>query len=138
MNPAWYSIELGKKHLSYNKIAEPKQPRPILVFEVRPKEGPVDLERSADNHRSIESGRLALPDVLAAGARHRLCGLFLCHRLPTDGTIFTPHIGSAFSSTNRCNAGGHVTLTDHGVEFFTMLQCGEKRERFSVGCYRSG
>src|SRR6266850_900085 len=52
------------------------------------------------NHRSIESGCLALPNVLAAGARHRLRRLFLCHRLLADGTIFAPHIGSAFSSTN--------------------------------------
>jgi hypothetical protein len=29
-------------------------------------------------------------------------------------------------------------LTDHFVEFFPVLQCCEKRERFSVGCYRSG
>src|SRR2546425_2547240 len=39
---------------------------------------------------------LALPHVLAAGARHRLRGMFLCQRLPTDGTIFAPHLGSAF------------------------------------------
>jgi hypothetical protein len=89
-------------------------------------------------HGIIESGHLALPDVLAARAGNRLRGMFLCQRLPTDGTIFTPHIGSAFSSTKRCNAGGHVTLSDHFVEFFPRLKCCEKRERFSVGCYRSG
>src|SRR5882762_11614527 len=47
--------------------------------------------KCAGNHRSIESGRLALPDVLPARARNRLRGMFLCHRLPADGTIFTPH-----------------------------------------------
>ena len=61
---------------------------------------PTAISIRAGNHRSIESGRLALPDVLAAGARHRLRGMFLCHRLLADGTIFTPHIGSAFSSAN--------------------------------------
>jgi hypothetical protein len=29
-------------------------------------------------------------------------------------------------------------LIDHGVEFFPVLQCCEKRERFSVGCDQSG
>jgi hypothetical protein len=81
--------------------------------------------------------RLALPDVLAAGARHRLRGLFLCHRLLADRTISAPHIESAFSSTNaRGNAAGHVKLTDHCVEFFQLLQCCEKLQRFPVGCYR--
>ncbi len=89
--------------------------------------------RGAPTITEVESGRLALPNVLPAGARNRLRGMFLCHRLPADGTILTPHGGSAFSSTKRCNAGGHVKLTDHCVEFFP-----EKRERFSVGCNRSG
>src|SRR6267143_815347 len=72
---------------------------PMLVSKERPDEGP-GLERGAGNHGRIESGRLALPDVLAAGARHCLRGMFLCHRLPAYGTICAPHIGSAFSSTN--------------------------------------
>ena len=86
----------------------------------------------------IESGRLALPDVLAAGARHRLRGMFLCHRLPADGTILTPHTGPAFCSTNRLRAGGNVKLIDHGVEFFQLLHCCEKLERFSISGYRPG
>jgi hypothetical protein len=41
--------------------------------------------------RAVESRRLALPDVLAAWARHRLSGLLLGHRLLADGTISAPH-----------------------------------------------
>src|SRR6266481_2425874 len=70
--------------------------RPTLLSRVRPEEGPARLEGSASNHRSTESGHLALPDVLPARARHRLRGKFLCQRLPADGTIFTPHLGPAF------------------------------------------
>src|SRR6267378_3419479 len=84
--------------------------------------------------RVLNQCRLALPDVLAAGARNRLRGMFLCHRLPADGTILTPHIGSAFPQLARCNVGEHVILTDHCVEFFPLLKCCEKRERFSVSC----
>ena len=112
--------------------------RPILVSRVRPEEGPARLEGSASNHRSIESERLALPDVLPARARHRLRGKFLCQRLPADGTIFTPHLGPAFPSTNRLGAGGHLKQIDHGVEFFQFLHCCEKLERFSVGRDRPG
>ncbi len=89
-------------------------------------------------HSEVESGRLALPDVLPAWARNRLRGIFLCHRLPADGTIFAPHIGPAFLSTNRLRAGGHVKLIDHGVKLFLPLQCCEQRERFPVGGNRSG
>ncbi len=95
-------------------------------------------ERGAGNHRSIESGRLALPDVLPARTRHRLGGMFLCHRLPADGTILTPHTGPAFSSTNRLRASGNVKLIDHGVEFFQLLHGSEKLERFSISGYRPG
>src|SRR6516164_4627173 len=35
---------------------------------------------------------LALPNVLAAGARNRLRRMFLCHGLPTDRTLSAPHI----------------------------------------------
>src|SRR5258708_6298884 len=60
----------------------------------------VFFEKNAKNCSVTERHRmLALPDVLAAGARHGLCGMILCHRLLADGTIFAPHIGSAFSST---------------------------------------
>jgi hypothetical protein len=64
--------------------------------------------------------------------------MFPCQRLPADGTIFTPHIGSAFSSTNQLRAGGNVKLVDHGVEFFQLLHCCEKLERFSVAGYLPG
>jgi hypothetical protein len=82
-------------------------------------------------------GYLAIPDVLAAWARHRLCWMFLCHRLPADGAVLTPHIASAFSSTST-RQHGHVMLSDHFVEFFPRLKSCEQRERFSVGCYRPG
>jgi hypothetical protein len=36
-------------------------------------------------------------------------------------------------SANRCNALGKFTLTDHGVELFTLLKCRKKREGFAVG-----
>jgi len=42
------------------------------------------------------------------------------------------------SQLTRRNVSRHVMLTDHGVEFFPLLKCSENRERFSVGCYRSG
>jgi len=71
----------------------------MLVSKERPDEGP-GLERGAGNHGRIESGRLALPDVLAAGARHCLQGMFLCHRLLADGAMFPPHVGSTSFSTN--------------------------------------
>ncbi len=45
---------------------------------------------------------------------------------------------SVRSQLTRCKAAGHVMLTDHCVEFFPLLKRCEKRERFSVGCYRSG
>ena len=112
--------------------------RAILVSKVRPEKGPAGPERGAGNHRSIESGRLALPDVLPARTRHRLGGMFLCHRLPADRTILAPHTGPAFSSTNRLRAGGNVKLIDHGVEFFQLLHCCEKLERFSISGYRPG
>jgi hypothetical protein len=35
---------------------------------------------------------LTLPYVLAAGARNSLCGMFLCHWLPTNRTLSAPHI----------------------------------------------
>ena len=106
-----------------------------------PEKGPAGPERGAGHHRSIESGRLAglaLPDVLPARTRHRLGGMFLCHRLLADGTILTPHTGPAFCSTNRLRAGGNVKLIDHGVEFFQLLHCCEKLERFSISGYRPG
>jgi hypothetical protein len=59
---------------------------------------PVHAGRAAS--RGLHQGRLALPDVLAAGTRNRLHGMFLCHRLPADGTVFAPHIGSTSFSTN--------------------------------------
>jgi len=74
----------------------------------------------------VESGRLALPDVLPARARNRFRGIFLCHRLPADGTILAPHVGPAFPSTNRLRPGGHVKQIDHGVELFPLSQCSEK------------
>src|SRR5882672_12774435 len=52
----------------------------------------------ADHHGSMESGRLALPDVLSARAGNRLRGIFLCHGLPANGTIFAPHLGTTFPS----------------------------------------
>jgi hypothetical protein len=64
--------------------------------------------------------------------------MFLYHWFQADGTILTPHIGSAFSSTDGSNGGGHVKLTGQSAEFFSLLKCCEKREHFSVGCYRSG
>jgi len=88
--------------------------------------------------KRIESGRLALPDVLPARTRHRLGGMFLCHRFPADGTILTPHTAPAFSSTNRLRTGWNVKLIDHGVEFFQLLHCCEKLERFSISGYRPG
>ena len=81
---------------------------------------------------------LALPNVLPAGARNRLGRIFLSHGLPADGTILTPHIGPAFSSTNRLQAGGHATFADQREEFFPLLKLGEERERFSIRGYRSG
>ena len=48
--------------------------------------------QKADHHGSMESGRLALPDVLSARAGNRLGGIFLGHRLPANGTIFAPHV----------------------------------------------
>ena len=49
-------------------------------------------ERSADDHESMEAGRLALPDVLSARAGNRLGGIFLGHRLMANGAIFAPHV----------------------------------------------
>ncbi len=112
--------------------------RAILVSKVRPEKAPAGPERGAGNHGSIESGRLALPDVLPARTRHRLGGMFLCHRFLADGTILTPHTAPAFSSTNRLRTGWNVKLIDHGVEFFQLLHCCEKLERFSISGYRPG
>jgi hypothetical protein len=64
--------------------------------------------------------------------------MFLCQRLPADGTILAPLVGSAFPQLNSCNAAGHVLLANYCVEFFQMLQCRENPEQFSIGCYRSG
>ncbi len=59
--------------------------------------------------RALEMARLlpifetcpsALPDVLAAGASHRLRGIFLRHRLLAHRTIFAPHTAAAFLSAN--------------------------------------
>src|SRR5258708_1347002 len=41
--------------------------------------------------------RLTLPNVLPAWARNRFCGMLLCHRLPTNWTVFTPHIHWPFA-----------------------------------------
>ena len=49
----------------------------------------------------VESGRLTLPDVLPARARNRLRGIFLCHRLPADGTILAPHVPLALRHFHR-------------------------------------
>ena len=58
-------------------------------------------ERSADNHGSVESGRLALPDVLSARAGNRLRGIFLGDWLPANGTIFAAHCyATTFVLTN--------------------------------------
>jgi len=51
---------------------------------------------------------------------------------------FLLHILDQPFSTNRLHAGGRVMLTDHGVEFFPLPKRCEERERFPVGCYRSG
>ncbi len=57
--------------------------------------------KDADHHGSMESGRLALPDVLSARAGNRLGGIFLGHRLPANGTIFAPHCyATTFVLTN--------------------------------------
>src|SRR5437868_9047060 len=81
---------------------------------------------------------LPLPNVLRAGAMNRLGRMFLCHGLPADGTILTPHTKTASSSTNRLQASGYAALADQREEFFALLKLSEDRERFSVGCYRSG
>src|SRR5204862_6562176 len=104
-------------------------------------EAPAGPERGAGHHRSIESGRLAglaLPDVLPARTRHRLGGMFLCHRFPADGTILTPHTAPAFSSTNRLRTGWNVKLIYHGGEFFQLLHCCAKLDRFSISGYLPG
>jgi hypothetical protein len=41
--------------------------------------------------------KLALPDIFTAWARNRLCGMLLCHWLPTNWTVFTPHIDWPFA-----------------------------------------
>jgi len=45
---------------------------------------------------SLDEGRkerrLTLPDIFTAWARNRLCGMLLCHWLPTDWAGLTPHI----------------------------------------------
>jgi hypothetical protein len=52
---------------------------------------------------------------------------------------FSRHIfNQLFSELTGRSEGGRVELIDHCVEFFPPLKRGEKRERFSVGCYRSG
>src|SRR5882724_11793139 len=56
--------------------------------------------KDADHHRSMEAGRLALPDVLSARAGNRLGGIFLGHGLPANGTIFAPHVNTCFYSTD--------------------------------------
>src|SRR6266403_1324182 len=81
---------------------------------------------------------VALPNMFPAGASYRLRRMFLCHRLPADGTILAPHIGPAFPQLTRCKVGGHVMQIHNVVEFFQLLQCCEKRQRFPVGCYRPG
>src|SRR6266850_618913 len=86
----------------------------------------------------LQIRRLALPDVLTARARDRLCGIFLCHRLPADGAVLTPHIGPAFPQLTRRTASGRVLGIDHHVEFFHLFECSKKSERFPVGCYRPG
>src|SRR6266550_100295 len=74
-----------------------------LVAFPRPERAGAD--RSTHNHGMVESACLALPDVLPARARNRLRGISLGQQLPADGTIPTPHMGSAFCSTRRLQRG---------------------------------
>lgn len=99
------------------------------------------IRRSPDNpsqHRTIESGRLAFPNVLSAGARQRLRGFFLCQRLPADRTISSPHIASTFSSTNKAQRRWAVAPADPRIRFFLQLESREKGQRLPAGRDRPG
>ena len=54
------------------------------------------------------------------------------------GQLLRHILDQPFPPLTRCDAAGHVKLIDHFAKLFPLLQCCEKRERFSVGCYRSG
>jgi len=49
-----------------------------------------------------------------------------------------PHTKPPFSSANRLQASGYAAFTDQREKLFALLKLCEDRERFSVGCYRSG
>jgi hypothetical protein len=65
-------------------------------------------------------------------------GYFFAIGCRQTGQFLRHMLDQPLPQLTRCNAGGHVILTDHSIEFFKLLQCCEKRERFPIGCYRSG
>ena len=54
---------------------------------------------------------LTLPDELAARARNRLRGMFLCHGLPTDRTLSAPHIRNLNFLARYCDFASSPELT---------------------------
>ena len=74
------------------------------------------------------SARLALPDVLTTGAGDRLRGMLLLERLPTNWTIFAPHIHACLFP----NEG--VCYQDHfkRPEFACLFQLEQEAIRFFV------
>ena len=66
---------------------------------------------------------LALPDVLTAWARNRLCGKLLYHRLPTNWTVFTPHIDWPFA-LSCCKSDSENPLTQMPTSSIGMYLSG--------------
>jgi hypothetical protein len=63
---------------------------------------PVSLDQMPDKLAFLAiNAMLALPDVLTAGAGNRLRGMFLFQGLPTNWTIFAPHIHTCLLPKER-------------------------------------
>ena len=85
--------------------------------------------------RSAGSGQAGM--AVPQGQGSVSVGCFFASGWRQTGQFLRHMLGQAFPQLTRCNGDGNVALIDHSVEFFALLKRGEKRKRFSVGCYRS-
>ena len=69
---------------------------------------------------------LALPDVLAAGAGHRIRRAFLFHGSPTNRTVFLPHNYTCLLSWDRAR-------TTENWRGLPMLDLSNVRSPFALG-----
>jgi hypothetical protein len=87
----------------------------------------ISLLAASPSRRTFRKGKepspwaLSLPSV--ADKRDNFCATYWISLSP---------------QLTRRNAARHVMLTDQGVEFFQLLQCCEKRQRFPISRYRPG